>query len=565
MEELAQRLQALGPTIEEIMRLSGCPGASIGISHQKETILKQGYGFRDIGKRLQPDEHTTYYLASLSKSFTAALIGMLVEDDKLKWTDPVMPLLRGATHWDTVIREQSTIVDWMSHRTGLAPKNLVWSQEFGYLSMQRQDTLPTISYLEKVFYFRSHWLYSNWGYAIAAEVVTRLSGKSWGAMLKERIFDPLGMSRTVTKQDPSMDNVAEPYTALRDGTSYHLPQPSPEDGTVMQGAVAVRSNVNDLLNYYAATMFAVEDQKKNETSSTDGNPIVQASMLFQPHVALDAGCADSDEERSDQVQDCTGPETSYGLGWITTQLPARLGNVGMNSEYTSRMPVVGKGLNKRTQCVYHHGSNNTSLTSVHLLPESNTAIVVLTNSMGNNDTADWLGQLLLQTVLDVPVQHQHDYIALARESARRSSQLWCDMAEDLERGKMPETHPRELQQYAGIYTNVVKTYCIEVLAQNGNLMMCYQSHHEQLYHLKHHRQDVFSWLLTRDESVRRGRFPITFSEFYLFYFVASECGGEIDGLRWCNDSNVPGGELFQREVDYIMVENEEDIPPECTG
>lgn len=125
MEELVKRLHALALTINDIMRLSGCPGASIEITHQRKVIFKEGYSFRDVKNKLKPDEHTIYYLASLSKSFTAALIGMLVEDKKLKWTDPVMPLLPRATHWDAVIREQSTIVDWMSHRTGLAPKNLI--------------------------------------------------------------------------------------------------------------------------------------------------------------------------------------------------------------------------------------------------------------------------------------------------------------------------------------------------------------------------------------------------------------------------------------------------------
>jgi CubicO group peptidase (beta-lactamase class C family) len=534
MEELVQRLHALAPTINEIMRLSGCPGASIGIRHQKKIIFKEGYGFRDVKKKLKPDEHTIYYLASLSKSFTAALVGMLVEDKKLKWTDSVMPLLPRATHWDPIIREQSTIVDWMSHRTGLAPKNLIWSQEFGHLSMRRKDALPTISYLEKISDFRTRWLYSNWGYALADEVVTRLSGKSWGTMLKEQIFEPLGMSRTITEHDPSLDNVSESYMALSNGTPYHLPQPSPEDGKVMEGAVAVQSNVHDLLNYYAATLFAAEDQKKRGSTSTEGNPLKQVSVMLEPYINLDAKH--------------TGLERSYGLGWIRTELPGQLGVIGLNPRITKTMPIVGKGLGRKVLCIYHQGSNNSFLSSVHCLPESSTVIVVLTNCLGNNDTADWLGELLLQTVLNVPAEHQHDYVTIAMQSAKRSSTLWLEMAEELEKERVSNTQPRDLRQYVGKYFNAVMTYHVEVLLKDGKLMMCFQGDHDQLYDLEHYHYDVFSWLLTQDEDVRRGRFPITRGDFYLFSFQASEDdGGDIDRMVWKDDPAVPNGEIFRKD------------------
>jgi hypothetical protein len=77
-----------------------------------------------------------------------------VDEKKLQWDDPVTPVLPRVTHWYPVICEQSTIVTWLSHRTSLAPKNSIWSQEMGHLSMPRMDALPTISYLERVCSFR---------------------------------------------------------------------------------------------------------------------------------------------------------------------------------------------------------------------------------------------------------------------------------------------------------------------------------------------------------------------------------------------------------------------------
>jgi CubicO group peptidase (beta-lactamase class C family) len=64
MEEPVERLHALAPVINEIMKLSGCPSASIGILHHGQVIFTQGYGYHDIEQMLKPDEHTIYTLAS---------------------------------------------------------------------------------------------------------------------------------------------------------------------------------------------------------------------------------------------------------------------------------------------------------------------------------------------------------------------------------------------------------------------------------------------------------------------------------------------------------------------
>lgn len=66
----------------------------------------------------------------------------------------------------------------MSHRTGLAPKNLIWSQEHGQSSLKRKEVLPIVLYFEKVCDFRTVWMYSNWGYAVADEVITQVGDRS---------------------------------------------------------------------------------------------------------------------------------------------------------------------------------------------------------------------------------------------------------------------------------------------------------------------------------------------------------------------------------------------------
>ena len=83
--------------------------------------------------------------------------------------------------------------------------------------------------------------------------------------------------------------------------------------------------------------------------------------------------------------------------------------------------VSPKGIDEPELVIYHQKSLTGFLSSVHLIPRTSTVTVVLTNSLAKKDTADWLGQLIVETVLDNP--EKNDYVMLARESAERPKAL----------------------------------------------------------------------------------------------------------------------------------------------
>ena len=529
MRSVVDRLQALSPVIAEICRLSGTPGASIGVLHEDKIIYKHNYGYRDVEAQIAPDEHTIYHIASLSKSFTAASIGVLVEEGKMSWDTPIREILPDFKHMNETINNEATILDFMSHRTGLAPKNMLWLHEFAGVELRRNETLRMASYLETVFDFRTQWLYSNWGYAIADQIIQRLSGQTWGTFLRDRILTPLGLDRTISEHSSKIENVAQAYMALSNGSPFHLPRPSVEDGVIMEGAVGLQSNVRDLLMYAQKLMEAAEDQNARKTTSTEGSPLKQLPTILQGHINLS--------------QTVSELERSYALGWIRTMLPGPLGTVGLNPMYVDAMPLVGKGLTEPEMIIHHQGSLIDFLSSIHLIPSTRTAVVVLTNSMSNNDAADWLGQLILEAILDNP--DQNDYVKLAKDSVEASNHLWARMAEELEDSRIPDTPVRVLLSYVGSYYNVVKDWHMELWVEEGELYMCHQDDRSQAYQLKHYNYDSFSWLLTRDETARRGLFPVTWTEYYLLAFGQGK-DGQIDHVIWKHDPSVPEGETFKR-------------------
>ena len=87
-------------------------------------------------------------------------------------------------------------------------------------------------------------------------------------------------------------------------------------------------------------------------------------------------------------------------------LPGSLGTVGLNPLHFDAMPKVRKGLEELVMFIHHQGSLINFVSSFYVISSSRTAVVVLTNSMANNDAPDWLGQLLLEAILDNPNQEQ---------------------------------------------------------------------------------------------------------------------------------------------------------------
>ena len=370
-------------------------------------------------------------------------------------------------------------------------------------------------------------MYSNWGYCLGEEIIERYSQQGWGVFLQENFFKNLGMERTVTDGPLETGNIAEGYFALADGTPYHVPRPDIEDGDPIQGAAGVQSSVVDLLHFYKSFMHAFSEQMSSRTASCPNSPFKQVNILTKAHINLSSDV----------------PKRSYALGWTRTELPDQLGTVGLNEMYTEEMPIAGKGIETPRLIFHHQGSLPAFMTSVHLVPDSKAAVVVLTNCMARCDTADWLGQMLLEAVIDNPVRN--DYLSLTKSSVKVSMGLWPKMLDDLDKRQRHGTPIMPLSSYVGVYYNKVRTWRMEILEREGSLFMCIQGRKSQPYQLRHYHYDVFCWALTRDEDARRALFPYTYAEFYLLYFEKGE-NGLIDSVTWKHDPWVMDGEKFER-------------------
>jgi CubicO group peptidase (beta-lactamase class C family) len=87
-------------SIEQIMKDWQVPGVALAIVKDNEVFFKKGFGWRDLEKKLPVTTNTVFPIASLTKAFTTALMGMLADEGKLEWDKPVQHYLANFDLYD---------------------------------------------------------------------------------------------------------------------------------------------------------------------------------------------------------------------------------------------------------------------------------------------------------------------------------------------------------------------------------------------------------------------------------------------------------------------------------
>jgi CubicO group peptidase (beta-lactamase class C family) len=214
------------------------PGLAISIVKDGEVKFKKAYGFEIESEKVALKTNSVFGIASLSKAFTAAAIGMLVDEGKLNWNDRVQKHLKYFNLSDEYVASQMTIEDLLSHRSGFGTfdGDLLW---YG-TNYSREEIIKKFSKYEMTSDFRTKYGYQNIMFIIAGEIVEEVSGMTWEAFIESRIFKPLGMNNSYTSisQYTNKTPVALPHV------KGELDELRNYDNS--GGAAALCSNVEDL-------------------------------------------------------------------------------------------------------------------------------------------------------------------------------------------------------------------------------------------------------------------------------------------------------------------------------
>jgi CubicO group peptidase (beta-lactamase class C family) len=173
-------------------------------------IFRKGYGVSDLRSMHAIGPETNFRLASLTKQFTATAIMLLVRDGKLKYEDRLIDVFPDFPAYGKAI----TIRHLLNHTSGLIDYEDIMDKKYAETPDEKIPQIHDAGVLELLkqqkgtkFPPGTRWDYSNSGYVVLAMVVEKKTGMGFGNFLRERIFQPLEMNRTIA-YEKGTNNVA---------------------------------------------------------------------------------------------------------------------------------------------------------------------------------------------------------------------------------------------------------------------------------------------------------------------------------------------------------------------
>src|SRR3954471_5375716 len=165
----------------------GAVGLAIAVVKDGQLVFAKGYGVRELGKPETVDTSTLFAIGSTTKAMTAASIGMLVDEGKLRWDDRVTKILPSFQLADPYVTREITIRDLLTHRAGLGNADVLWYRT----DNSPEEVVRRVRFADPAYSLRSSFIYQNVMYAVAGQVVAAVSGMPWEQFVRTRIFGPV--------------------------------------------------------------------------------------------------------------------------------------------------------------------------------------------------------------------------------------------------------------------------------------------------------------------------------------------------------------------------------------
>lgn len=396
-------LAGLDERVEAAMQRLNVPGLAVVVVVDGRVALLRAYGLRDMERRLPATPQTIFPIGSVTKSFTAFLLGTLADERQVDLFAPVRSVLPSFRLRDALAGERIALVDMLSHRSGLPRHDAVW---YGDSGLSRAELIGRLAALEPTARFRSKFQYSNLMFVAAGHVAEIATGQTWEQLVRQRVLAPLGMARTVFSlaQSEALDDVARPY---RDRGQQIAPALF-RDVTLIAPAGGLWSSAEDLGRWLR--MLLARGVWEGRRLIDEGTLTALMRPVTPTRLAAD---------------DNALSQAYYGLGFFVDTFRGRLR-------------------------VYHGGNLDGFSALVTLLPGERIGIAVLTNTGGSG-----LPEALVREVTDRLLgRSDRDWLGRAAQLREGAWGIRSRIKEIRARRRLAGSAPAlPLDRYAGRYTN----------------------------------------------------------------------------------------------------------------
>ncbi|MBL7875918.1 MAG: beta-lactamase family protein, partial [Cyclobacteriaceae bacterium] len=162
-QNLAQQVKEFDAYVEASRKLYEVPGLAIMVVKDGKVIHSKGYGVRQLGTNQPVDSKTLFACASTTKAMTATCMGMLVDEGKVKWDDPVINYLPDFQLYDPYVTRELKIRDLFTHNSGVGNADFLWS----IMNIPAEEVLAKMKMVEPSYSLRSGFIYQNIFYLAA--------------------------------------------------------------------------------------------------------------------------------------------------------------------------------------------------------------------------------------------------------------------------------------------------------------------------------------------------------------------------------------------------------------
>lgn len=386
--------------VEKILKDHETPGAAVAVVHNDAVVLAEGFGLRDVEANAKVTKDTLFAIGSSSKAFTAMSLGLLVDDGRLAWDEPLSKVLPELKLFDRVATERLTARDLVTHRSGLPRHDLLW---YG-ADFTRADMVRRLAFLEPSADLRVKWQYQNLMFMTAGYLAGKLSGSDWETVVRERIFGPLGMKTAnfaVADMGRSAD-AAKGYGRV----SEKLQKLPYRDISAVGPAGSINASAAEMAQWVRMHLANGQVDSKRVASEA----VVRE--MRQPFVTIATTSPDPEIQNP-----------AYGLGWFV-------------DNYRGKVRV-------------HHGGNIDGFSAmVAMIPSENAGVVVLTNANGS-PAATVIANAALDRLAGLTPIDWSARFAARRDAARAAAKKAKTAAGGSRKAGTKPAHP--LAEYAGVY------------------------------------------------------------------------------------------------------------------
>ncbi|WP_425639434.1 serine hydrolase [Algoriphagus yeomjeoni] len=426
-------------------------GFSVAVVQGDQVIYSKGFGYRDLESKIEADENTLYAIGSSSKAFTVALLGIMEEEKGLKFTDSPKKYLPELEFYNEELNNQVTILDMISHRTGLPRHDISW---YLFPTADKDSLLARVKYQEPFTGVRKQWYYNNFMYLAQGLITEKLTGKSWEDNIRERFFKPLNMktSNVSISEMVSQPNISKGYSLEDFTTNKAMPY---YDIAAISPAGSINSSVKEMSNWLRVWL------NKGKLGETQVLPEAYVAKAINPLMLVGGGIAD--KQFPDQHLN------SYGYAWF-------------NSSYKGHYRL-------------EHGGNIDGFSAnVSFFPTDSLGIVVLTNQNGSA-LPGLVRDALSDEILGL---EKTDWVSYYKEKIGKIKEQQEKAKAEKKSNTVPNTTPsHNLVEYTGKYNHPgYGTFTIEY--KNDSLWA--QFVRERVY-LDHMHYDIFDALTVKDGKV----------------------------------------------------------------